>query len=119
MGQGGAYTREIEEQPNHRQRREQGQTLDMEVDGQFFAEGRYDSDDGYNEVDGIVVEELADELVANMDWGDRPEETHTVLMKTEADKVVLQIPNEDGETTDRCDQNRDIQPGVLELLAVE
>ena len=103
MRQGRADERKVKEQSNHGQSGEQDQSLKVNVDGKLFAERSDDDDYGNNEVDGVVIKTFSDQFVAEIGQAEATEKADAVFVELETDKVVLEVPNQDGKTADRCD----------------
>ena len=90
---------EKQEDRNQRQRDAQDEPLRGFLKVESFFEGCNDSDDGQHEVDWVVVEEFACDFCsesAEIEFVS----ANTSPVETEADKVIFQVPIEDGNVTD-------------------
>jgi hypothetical protein len=113
MGQGGAHEGEDPENYNHRKGNAQEEALWNLVQVEFLFKDRNDSEDGQDEVNGVVVEEFA------CDFGSESAEVelvsaNTSSMETEAYKVILEIPFQDGQ-----DQIDGYEQGAIECPGFE
>ena len=92
MRQGGPRQREHPKQCNHRQGDAQDEALCGFFKVESLLENRNDGDDGQDEVDGVVIEELASQFGPEGAEIQSPA-THALAMETEAGKVVFDVPD--------------------------
>ena len=101
MGQGGPSQREDPKEQDEWQGDAEHKPFDGSVHVDSAQESSNDGNDGDDEVDGIVIKELSCHFRTKIAEVDFSEQTHSVAVEIEADEVVLDVPNEDGQTTNR------------------
>ena len=112
MGEGGASEGKNQEDQNHWQSNAQNKPLHLFVKLKPLFECRNGGDNGQNEIDRVVIEELPSDFgTEGVEVELVPADTCTV--EAETDEVVLKVPVKNRDAADGGNQQGEIQVGIL------